>query len=141
MTSKITRGKLEGGRDEGIGSADPAMIRERATELAAGDGRTEDEVTSADLEQAERELAADLHEGPVTEPNIAPGASTAAGDPPASTGGQTSPTGFNAEPSGAEKLVHEGIEEAVHDEFVESGKETLDAGETEDEPPDQPERG
>ncbi len=99
MSTQVTQGNAEEGRDNvGVGNVNPMMIRERATELAVMDGRTEEEVSQQDLDRAERELKADLT--------------------------PHAPTGTDPE-SNAEKLVEQGIEEAVHDEILESNKETV----------------
>lgn len=79
------------------------MIRERAAELAVMDGRTEDEISQHDFDQAERELKADLR--------------------------PDAPTGTDPEKN-AETLVEQGIEEAVHDEILESNKEDISGNES-----------
>lgn len=99
MSTKVTQGNAEEGRNRvGVGNVNPMMIRERATELAVMDGRTEAEVSQHDLDQAERELRADLT--------------------------PDAPTGTDPEKN-AETLVEQGIEEAVHDEILESNKDAV----------------
>lgn len=99
MSTKVTQGNSQEGRDDvGVGNVNPTMIRERAVELAVMDGRPEEEVSEHDLDRAERELRADLT--------------------------PDSPTGTDPEKN-AETLVEQGIEEAVHDEILESNKDAI----------------
>jgi len=130
MTSKITKGDI-GNREGGVGNISPAMVRERAAQLAVIDGRRDDEVTPEDLDRAEQELRADLDRGRGREPlpDVIP--SPQSGDPNPSRATQSPPPAPEEDPSPAEELVHQGIEEAVHDEMLESGKETLSDGEDE----------
>jgi len=125
MSSKITQGD-PGGREEGVGNISPAMIRERAAEIAVIDGRRDDEVTPGDLRQAEDELRADLDPGrPGRDlPEIRPAPQS--GDPTPSRATQSAGPGLEeGYRSPGEQLFQQGIEEAVHDEMLESGKESL----------------
>ncbi|MEX2581247.1 MAG: hypothetical protein WD342_19480 [Verrucomicrobiales bacterium] len=104
MTTKITQGDFSD--DGGVGNVNPAMIRERAAQLAVSDGRTEDEISQTDMDQAEKELRADLRSSEQKRLDAEQAGRNDAG------GAET------------EALVEQGIEEAVHDEMLESGKET-----------------
>jgi len=127
MDTKITKGD-PGQRDEGVGNVLPTLIRERASELAVIDGRDPEDLRASDVRQAEEELRgrhvdaaeANLQGGRTHEPDEAAG----------TMGRQRTTRDLDPEQSDRERLVEEGIEEAVHDDMVESGRETR-----EEEPP------
>lgn len=105
----------------GIGTVSRQMVRERAVELAAIDGRSAQDVAKADWEQAKRELTGE----PETDPNTAAleAASEAERwDPvPGSTGHQV-PAAPSADEdaegrSDQQRLVEEGVAGAEHDQM------------------------
>ena len=106
----------------GMGTVTREMVQKRARELAISDGRNPDEMTQADFSQARRELigagtpAADEGEE----------VATAAGwDPsPGTLGHRVEGQEIDDEETMSERLMSEGVEEADHDERVESGRET-----------------
>lgn len=124
MSSKITKGDL-GRREEGVGNVNDAMVRERAAQLAVLDGRQESEVTQADFDRAEEEIRAHLR-GPTEQREVTQfdSASLQPDDAVGTTGREAAKPPYDTRQSDAEELVRQGIEEAVHDDMVESGKET-----------------
>ena len=108
----------------GLGTVTPEMVHRRAREIALSDGRKGNEVTSADWEQARRELL-----GAGNDPTVASDAeeasSTAGWDPaPPSIGHRAETQEVDDEQTMAEQLYQEGVEEADHDERVQAGRET-----------------
>ena len=110
----------------GIGTVTDKMVRERAVELAIIDGRTAQEVSTSDWEQAKRELTgrADLdpHEALL---ESAP--ESERWDPlPGSTGHVVPVNSIDDEDdegrSVSERLVEEGVLEAEHDQMVQAAK-------------------
>jgi hypothetical protein len=100
------------------------MVQQRAREIALSDGRAGNEVTSADWEQARRELLG-ASNSPNVESDIEEASSTAGWDPaPPSIGHRTDTQEVDDEETMAEQLIQEGIEEADHDERVQAGRET-----------------
>jgi len=108
----------------GLGTVTPEMVQKRAREIALSDGRAGNEVTSADWEQARRELIGAGND-PAAETDIEEAGSTTGWDPaPASIGHRAETQEVDDEQSMAEQLYQEGVEEADHDERVQSGRET-----------------
>lgn len=104
----------------GIGTVTRKMVRERAVELAAINGRTPQEASKADWEQAKRELTADSDSG--SKDSILEAApESERWDPvPGSTGNQV-PVAPSADEddegrSDEERLVDEGMAGAEHDQ-------------------------
>ncbi|MCE0482815.1 MAG: hypothetical protein LV479_01090 [Methylacidiphilales bacterium] len=110
----------------GVGTVTDKMVRERAVELAVIDGRTAQEVSTSDREQAKRELTG----GSDQDPNEALLESTPESerwDPlPGSTGHVAPVTSIDDEDdegrSVSERLVEEGVLEAEHDQMVQAAK-------------------
>lgn len=134
MSRKIIKGDLETGGGEGVGNISPAMVRERAIQLAVIDGRKEDEMTQHDLDRAEQELRDDECRGAARHDLPRELSDSAlAGDPTPSPGSEAASRPFDADANTSEKLVQQGMDEALHDEMLEAGKQTLDdARETRD---------
>jgi Protein of unknown function (DUF2934) len=125
MTHKepITHGRITQ-HGAGLGTVTPEMVQRRAGEIALSDGRAGNEVTSADWEQARRELLGAAN-SPSAESDIEEAGSTAGWDPAPPTIGQRADTQeADDEQTMAEQLVQEGVEEADHDERVQAGRET-----------------
>ena len=114
----------------GLGTVTREMVQKRARELAISDGRAPGEVTQGDFDQARRELVGATAPGDVLE-EVDEATSTSNWDPaPGTAGHRADSQEVDDEETVAEQLMHEGIEEADHDERVESGRESRrDAGE------------
>jgi hypothetical protein len=104
----------------GIGTVTHKMVRERAIELAAINGRSAREVSKSDREQAKRELTGDSD--PDSKEEVLDSApESERWDPvPGSTGHKVSVTSGDDEDdegrSDNERLVEEGIAGAEHDQ-------------------------
>lgn len=126
MSRKIIKGNFESGGVEGVGNISSAMVLERAIELAVIDGRGEDEVTPYDLDRAEQELN-DGDEWTDLAWHDLPGelSNPLSGDPIPSSGSQAAYPPFDDDIDTTEQLVQQGMDEALHDEMLEAGKQTL----------------
>jgi hypothetical protein len=112
----------------GIGTVTRKMVRERAVELAVIDGRSMQDVSKSDWDQAKRELTG--------EPDIDPNAAALESVPeserwdplPGSTGHIVPVTSIDGEDdegrSVGERLVEEGVQEAGHDQMLQSARAT-----------------
>ncbi len=113
-------------RGQGLGVPSPAMVEERAREIALIDGRRPDEVNETDRDQALRELtgknvpADDL---PEIEGLIAGRDPSTVPDRPAQR--KTRQTALD-EQSELEKTVEQSVEEAQHDQMLQSRLEDLE---------------
>lgn len=110
----------------GVGTVTPEMVRERAVELAEIDGRTAQEVSLSDREQAKRELTGGTDMDP-KEAALEQAPESERWDPlPGSTGHTVPVTAINDEDDEgrgfSERLVDEGMQEAEHDQMVEAAK-------------------
>jgi len=111
----------------GLGTVTRKMVRKRAVELAVINGRSTQEVSQSDLEQAERELTGDSD----TDQNEAAFESAPESerwDPvPGSTGHKVPVAASEDEDdegrSDNERLVDEGIAGAEHDQSLQATKE------------------
>lgn len=105
----------------GIGTVTRKMVRTRAVELAVIDGRSPEEVSESDWEQAKRELTGE----PETDPKEAlleSAPETDRWNPVAGSAGQKMGVNPSADEdaegrSDNERLVEEGIEGAEHDQM------------------------
>lgn len=125
MTRKerISHGKITQ-HGTGLGTITPDMVRKRARELALSDGRSAEEVTPADWDQARRELLG-ATASPTVESDVEEATSTTGWDPaPATIGRRADTQEIDDEETVAEQLIREGVEEADHDERVQAGRET-----------------
>ena len=116
----------------GIGTVTPEMVRQRAAELAAIDGRAEQGVSASECEEARRELTGDLETDP-EEAALESAPEAERWDPvPGSTGRKalSAPSEDEDEEgrSDNERLVEEGVAEAEHDQRVQAAR----AAETKD---------
>ena len=110
----------------GIGPVSRAMTRQRAIELALIAGRSEQEVSKADWDQAKRELAG----APDEDPNqaILEAAPESARDPGPESAGHRVPDapGEDEDDEGrseSAQLVEEGINEAERDQMLQAAKD------------------
>lgn len=132
MSRKIIKGDIETAAGKGLGNVSPATVRERAIQLAVIDGRSEDEIDQHDLDRAEQEFRDNGRRG-VARHDLPRDLSNSAlaGDPTPSPGSQAGNRPYDGEDNTQEELVQQGMDEALHDEMLESGKQTLeDAEET-----------
>ena len=118
--------------DTGIGTVTRQMVRERAIELALIDGRSTQEVSKSDLEQAKRQLTG----GSDLDPNEAlleSAPESERWDPlPGSTGHVVPVTSVDGEDeegrSFSERLVEEGMLEAEHDQMLQAAQKQSQEG-------------
>jgi len=116
----------------GIGTVTRKMVRERAVELAVIDGRSAQEVSKSDWEQAKRELTGGSDQDP-NEALLESAPESERWDPlPGSTGHTVPVTSIDDEDdegrSVGERLVNEGVLEAEHDQMLEAAKKQKQEG-------------
>jgi hypothetical protein len=106
----------------GLGTPSPDMVRQRARELSVIDGREANAFTEADWEQAK----AELHGGHLAEDEAAQCDTRSFDDHDGvvgSAGRHTPNVGATEEIENlGEELIHEGMEEAVHERMLEARK-------------------
>ncbi len=110
----------------GIGTVTHKMVRERAVELAVIDGRTAQEVSKSDWEQAKRELTGGSDMDP-KEALLETAPEAERWDPvPGATGHIVTVPSVDGEDdegrSMNERLVEEGMLEAEHDQMLQAAK-------------------
>jgi len=118
----------------GIGTVTRKMVRERAVELALINGRSAQDVSKSDWEQAKRELTGE----PDTDPKetvLESAPESERWDPlPGSTGHQAPESSSEDEDdegrSQSEQLVEEGVQEAEHDQMLQASKNETSSGST-----------
>ena len=128
-TNPLTQGALTE-NSTGLGSVTPAMVRERAIELAVISGRSATEVSKSDWEQAKRELTGETDMDPKEEA-LESAPESERWDPlPGSTGHKVPVAGSEDEDeegrSDNERLVEEGIAGAEHDQMLQATKENAE---------------
>ena len=111
----------------GIGTVTRQMVRARAEELALIDGRSPQEVSQSDLDEAKRELTGEPENDP-NEAALESAPESERWDPVAgSTGHKTLVTSNDDEDeegrSDSERLVEEGVAEAGHDQMLQAARE------------------
>ena len=111
----------------GLGTVTRKMVRERAVELAVINGRSAQEASKSDLEQARRELTGDSDTDP-KEAVLESASESERWDPvPGSTGHKVPVAPSEDEDdegrSDGEKLVEEGIAGAEHDQMLQAARE------------------
>ncbi len=105
---------------QGLGTVTEAMVHQRAREIALINGRGENNVIEADLEQARKELTGE-EAGPTPAETVP---EEERWDPvPGSQGHAAPKSEAPDEQTFAEELVEEGVEEAEHDEMTEAERE------------------
>lgn len=109
-----------------VGTVTERMVRDRAAELAVINGRSVQEVSKADLEQAQRELTGKPDEDP-NQALLEAAPESARWDPlPGSTGGKVEvDPGEDEDEEGRsdqERLVQEGVDEAEQDQARQASK-------------------
>ena len=111
----------------GIGTVTRKMVRERAIELALINGRSAQDVSKSDWEQAKRELTGKSDTDP-KEATLESAPESERWDPfPGSTGHKMPVAASEDEDdegrSDNERLVEEGIAEAEHDQMLQAAKD------------------
>ena len=111
----------------GIGIVSRRMIRERAAEIGLINGRSPAEVTKTEWDQAKRELTGDSPVSPLTELLESAPESDRWNPVPGSPGHRALTSGDEGENADglneAAQLVEEGVNEAAHDQMLESARE------------------
>jgi hypothetical protein len=115
----------------GIGTVTRQMVRERAVELAVINGRSAQDVSKSDWEQAKRELTGDSDTDP-KEAALESAPESERRDPvPGSTGHKVPAAASDDEDdegrSDNERLVEEGVAGAEHDQMLRAARETAGA--------------
>jgi hypothetical protein len=115
----------------GIGTVTRQMVRERAVELAVISGRSAQDVSKSDWEQAKRELTGDSDTDP-KEAALESAPESERWDPvPGSTGHKVPAAASDDEDdegrSDNERLVEEGVAGAEHDQMLRAARETAGA--------------
>jgi hypothetical protein len=133
-TNPLTKGLLAE-NFTGIGTVTPEMVQKRAVELALINGRTADQVSVLDVEQAQRELTGGSELDP-SEENLEAIADSKFGDPlPGSTGHRVAESVDDDEDgdgrSIGEQLVEEGVNEAEHDQMLQAARDAEEQDPTE----------
>ncbi len=108
----------------GVGTVTEEMVRERARELAMINGRPSHQVLGSDYDEARRELTGP---GRLVPPPTAEEEMTEdeRWEPVHESVGRAGPTvPAPDEQTFAEKLVEEGVEEAEHDEMLQSARQS-----------------
>ena len=110
----------------GVGTVTRKMVQERAVELAIIDGRSAQEVSKSDWEQAKRELTGGSDMDP-NEASLESAPESERWDPlPGSTGGIVPVSSVDDEDDEgrgfSERLVEKGMLEAEHDQMVQAAK-------------------
>src|SRR5205809_762895 len=110
---------------KGIGTVNRGMVQTRARELALINGRSPNQVSQSDWEQAKRELLGEEGLVPTETPaELLPEAER--WDPtPVSTGHKVGEESARDEQSDAERLFEQGLAEAEHDRMVQGTQEGL----------------
>ena len=126
-TNPLTKGIVAKGFT-GLGTVTPKMVEKRAVELALINGRTVDQVSETDYEQAKRELTG----GPEADPKdiaLESVPESERWDPVGDSSGRQVPkSGDESEDdegrSIGEQLVEEGVSEAEHDQMLKAARES-----------------
>jgi hypothetical protein len=115
----------------GLGTVTRKMVRERAVELAVINGRSKQEVSKSDWEQAKRELTGKPDADP-KEAVLESAPESERWDPiPGSNGSKVSVAPSEDEDeegrSDNQRLVEEGIEGAEHDQMRQGARENIES--------------
>ena len=114
----------------GVGTVTNKMVRERAVQLAVIDGRTAQEVSKSDWEQAKRELTGGSDMDP-NEALLESAPESERWDPLPGSEGRVMPVNSIDDEddegrSTSERLVEEGVLEAEHDQMRQAAKKQKD---------------
>jgi hypothetical protein len=110
----------------GIGTVTPEMVRDRAVQLAAINGRSAQDPSQTDLDQAKRELTGEMDADP-KDALLEAAPESERWDPvPGSAGHKASESSSQDTDedgrSDSARLVEEGVEEAGHDQMLQATK-------------------
>jgi hypothetical protein len=110
----------------GIGTVTPKMVRQRAAELAVMDGRSEQDLSKSECEEARQELTGEPDADP-QEAALESAPESERWDPvPGSTGHKIPAAPSEDEDaegrSDNERLVEEGVADAEHDHMVQAAR-------------------
>jgi hypothetical protein len=119
----------------GIGTVTRQMVRERAVELAAINGRTAPDVSKADWDQAKRELTGDSDTDP-KEAALESAPESERWDPLPGSAGHKVPEAASEDEddegrSDNERLVEEGVAGAEHDQMLQAARQAAGANDQE----------
>jgi hypothetical protein len=123
MANPLKKGVLTE-NSAGIGTVTPKMVRQRATELAVIDGRSEQDVSKSECEEARRELTGEP-DTDAQEAALESSPESERWDPVPGSIGHKVPAAPSEDEdeegrSDNERLVEEGIAEAEHDHIVQA---------------------
>jgi hypothetical protein len=105
----------------GVGTANDDEVQKRAREIAITNGRRPGEVNESDVQQARQELRAAQNAPP--RPGQDPAELVSSDDPLDVPSGREAPTRVATdEQTLPERLVAEGVDEAVHEQMVEGNR-------------------
>jgi hypothetical protein len=115
----------------GIGTVTRQMVRERAVELAVINGRSAQNVSKSDWEQAKRELMGDSDTDP-KEAALESAPESERWDPVPGSPGHKVPTAASEDEddegrSDNERLVEEGVAAAEHDQMLQAARQAAGA--------------
>ena len=124
-TNPLKQGVLSE-NSEGIGAVTQEMVRERAVELALINGHSTEEVPTADLEQAQRELTGMPEMDPAQEV-LESAPESDRWDPVAGSAGHKVQEAFSEDEgddgrSDSAQLVQQGVDEAEHDQMLQAAR-------------------
>lgn len=114
----------------GVGTVSRAMVKERAVELALINGRSANEVSQSDWEQAKRELTGGS-EADLNDTLLESAPESERWDPLPGSQGHKVPEASSEDEdddgkSDSARLVEEGMAEAGHDQMLEAAREEED---------------
>jgi hypothetical protein len=117
----------------GIGTVTRKMVRERAVELAVINGRSAQDVSKSDWEQAKRELTGESDMDPQEEV-LESAPESERWDPVPGSAGHKVPVASSEDEddegrSESEQLVEEGVAEAEHDQMLQATREAAEKDE------------
>lgn len=110
----------------GIGTVTPEMVRGRAAQLAAINGRSAQDPSQTDLDQAKRELTGETDADP-NDALLEAAPESERWDPVHGSTGHKAPESSSEDTdddgrSDSARLVEEGVEEAEHDQMLQATK-------------------
>ena len=125
MANPLKKGVLTE-NSAGIGTVTPKMVRQRATELAVIDGRSEQDVSKSECEEARRELTGEP-DADAQEAALESAPESERWDPVPGSSGHKAPAAPSEDEdeegrSDNERLVEEGIAEAELDHMVQAAR-------------------
>jgi len=120
----IERGRLSD-RGKGLGTVTREMVMQRAREIAVINGRSQRNVLSSDVEEAQRELQGEDEMKPSPTAGESLPESKRWDPVPGSEGHEVPTVPVEDEQTFAEKLYDEGVADAEHDQEIEATREEI----------------